>query len=106
MSKVAEFFERQLHQLDDIGIRINPEGRLARRIDKLNADIRKCSVELNGQDWDGNVQQFKNPFPNKKTIHQSNASVNANGNPSAATYRNKVATWRRADNSCYLEVTY
>jgi len=68
---IAEFIEGKLKRFNSehAGVKnvaANPDcgiERVARTIDKLNADIAKMAVEINGQDFDQNrVPRFPNNF--------------------------------------------
>lgn len=97
MSKIAEHLERKLHLLDNVTINTNPETRYGLKIAKINRDILKCSIEVNGQDWDGEVKQFLNPFPDRKANYECLGSVLDNDTPQI---------YRTLDNTLQLEVTY
>lgn len=96
--RISDCIEANLHKLDNVFINTNPETRLGQKIDKLNRDIQKCSCEVNGQDWDGDVNQFHNPFPDKPVTYQSNGSLadlQAQGIP---------LVWKTFDESLHLEL--
>lgn len=95
---VSEIIEINLEHLNanHPGITARGRERLAQKIDKINRDIAKCSIEINGQDYDGETPQFNNPFPNNKTLHQANGSFSeSEGVP---------LIWRTLDNALHLEV--
>ena len=92
---IGEHIERKLHLLDGVKVNADAASRSGAKIDRLNRNIQKCSCEVNGQDWDGQKQQFDNPFPQKKVLHQANGS---------AQLENEPLIWKTFDNSLQLEV--
>jgi hypothetical protein len=71
---IAEIIEKNLHRLDSVCVQTNRESKSHDKIAKINADIKKCSCEIDNADFNGEVKTFQNPFKNKPVIHEATAT--------------------------------